>query len=198
MLSIVFKQTLLLILILLLEACAQYTQPMLKVSDITASKKINATIESVIVTISKKNPNAGLIKSMKKTNKEDPEDPDIIPMVKSLSPGFLSYWKTSIEKVISKRDLFRIKSNNVLVLRVDISKITRPYGLTAYTTIIANYKLINTSNSAVIFNKEIKSLGESVSGYLGGIYRLQESLFRSINKNIKIFFGELQKVKLPE
>ncbi len=194
MLSVNLKKIILLILILVLSACSSFKIPKVSISDIVGSSKIDATIKTIIINDSKFGVSKGLVRSMKNV-KGAKRKRNKIYIIRYESPQYLFHWKNKLEKVISEETLFNRVSRNVLVLRVDIVKITRTRTWNVATTITARYRLINPLNSSVVFDKEIISQAKATSGYLAGFDKVRDALYLSINNSIKIFIQSLRKTR---
>jgi len=178
--------------IILNSGCASYVRQEFQPTDIVISSKFDLHIQSILVKPSIKQSD-GLVRSITDIDSSKIDKDNRMLNLARYQPVVYTTWKTDLENVFNDNKVFNSGSKNrysLLVSVLDMHMIF-PYDYMCYSKVVAQYEIINTSTSEVMFSKVIESNAEAKVHYFAGFYRMRDSFDRAINKNIVNFFAEL-------
>ncbi|MFD1712520.1 UDP-N-acetylglucosamine acyltransferase [Ottowia sp. GY511] len=170
-----FLRTLLLIVATALVAGCTAPPPLnFSVSDVQVSKKkVDAELRSITVTLAKPGEQQGGI----------PTDMDRVT----------AYWKEALQAGLDRMTVFRDEAATKVSIQVKILAFEIPrFGAEMRTHSVARYEVIDRASGAVLYSKDVTSLGVVPAGYaFYGVTRARESINRAAQDNIRQFLQSL-------
>lgn len=142
-----------------------------------SSKKIDAELKSMTVTIARPDEKTGDLPAEMET---------IVPPL----------WQTALTESLNKMAVFQDDASKKVNLSVKILKLDIPaMGASMTTTTAARYEVIDRKSGDIIYSQDIESSGTTPFDYsFLGIARVRESINRAVQNNITIFLQNLSTV----
>lgn len=146
-----------------------------------ASKKIEAELRSMTVTIARADEQKG-------------------PIPPGMGPQIPAIWQTALQEALNKMAIFKDDAPVKVNLSVKILALDVPSAGFSFTTkSIARYELLNRANGDVIYTVDVSADGGVPADYAFlGAARMLESVNRSVQNNITQFLQGLETVNVSK
>ncbi len=149
-----------------------------------ATKKINAEVKSMTVTVARPEEQIGRLVYLAYGYE------NIVPPL----------WQTSLIEALNKMAIFQDDAPTKVNILVKILKFDVPIGGSSYTTdVTARYEIIDRKNGDVIYTQDVSSMGVTTSTEaMVPLGRAIESFNRAVQNNITQFLQSLETLNIQK